>query len=201
MPADPSRLVPPCVPAGTLAAGPQPEFDLGGARLRPFTASDAPRVVEAFEDPLIQYFHARRLDLAGAEAWITNNNELWSTETSATWAIADAEDDRMLGRISLHLQPAHGIAEVAYWLLPEGRGRHLVSGAVRTVVEWAHGVGIHRIELEHHPDNENSRRVAEACGFTFEGIKRDHHALVDGRHDAWSWSHLTGEPLVRASGV
>ncbi len=197
MSADPMRLVPPAIPPGALAGGPQPTFTLDGARLRPFRADDADRVVEAFADERIQYFHSRQLDHTQAAAWIATNNEMWAAEQSVTWAIADSTDDRMLGRVSLHLQPAHGVAEVAYWMLPEGRGRSLVTSSVRLVVDWAHGVGFHRIELEHHPDNEPSRRVADACGFSFEGIRRRAHRLVDGDHDAWLWSHLAGEPLTR----
>ena len=194
----PARLVPPPIERGALAAAGQPEFTLDGARLRAFVAADASRVGEAFEQPDIQYFHSRRLDLAQASEWIRAQDTAFAEETSATWAIADTDDDRMLGRVSLHFGYGFGFAEIAYWMLPEGRGRSLVTGSCRLVVGWAHSVGIHRIELEHHPDNEPSRRVAEACGFTFEGIKREHHHLIDGRHDVWLWSHLAGEPLVKA---
>ncbi len=189
------RACPPAIARGTISSGAQPDLAPGrGLRARPFVADDAARVVEAFADPDIRYFHGRDLDLEGARRWIDDAHHGWQAERVANWAVVDADrPDRLLGRVSMSLALAEGHGEVGYWVLPDARGRGIATAACRAATAWAHTLGLYRVELEHHPSNERSRRVAERCGFTFEFVKRSHHRMVDGTSDAWLWSHLVGE--------
>jgi RimJ/RimL family protein N-acetyltransferase len=80
--------------------------------------------------------------------------------------------------------------EVAYLAGEDGRGRGLMTRAVRLVCAWLFEEGVGRIELRTHPDNEPSQRVAERCGFRREGRERKSIWLHGRRADAILWSLL-----------
>ncbi|MGW4652209.1 GNAT family N-acetyltransferase [Kitasatospora sp. NPDC004289] len=180
-------LVPPTVPAGSLAARPQPELDGGdGLFLRPWLPGDAPAVLTAYQDPEIQRWHVRRADsLAEAEGWIADWRGGWATETEAHWAVVDAGGE-LLGRAALKgLTLPDGTAEVAYWVVPAARGRGVGPRAVEAVADWAFATaGLARLELSHAVGNAASCRVAVKTGFTLEGTRRSAWPQADGRHDA-----------------
>jgi RimJ/RimL family protein N-acetyltransferase len=58
-------------------------------------------------------------------------------------------------------------------LLPDARGHGIASAAVRLLAEWAiDALQIARLTLHIEPDNGSSVRLAERCGFGFEGRLR-----------------------------
>ncbi|WP_370743368.1 GNAT family N-acetyltransferase [Streptomyces sp. LUP47B] len=87
-----------------------------------------------------------------------------------------------------------GHAEIAYWVLPAGRGIGIAVEATRRLTDWAlHDLGLHRLTLCHAVANESSCRVAEKAGFPLEGTMR--HALLhsDGRHDQHLHARVRGD--------
>jgi len=71
------------------------------------------------------------------------------------------------------LNLAEGLGEVAYWVLPEARGRGVAPRALRAMSTWLFvHVGLHRIELAHSTRNTGSCRVAIKAGYVLEGTKR-----------------------------
>ncbi|TGA98409.1 GNAT family N-acetyltransferase [Streptomyces sp. MZ04] len=183
------------VAAGTLARQAQPTIPVpGGLVIRPWSPDDAPAVYEAFQDPLIQRWHARDAESVDeTQGWIDGWRRAWSEEKDAYWAIADAATDELVGRIALRLIVlADGQAEVAYWTMPSARGRGIAPRALTALSDWAFDeVGLHRLELTHSTANEASCRVALKTGFEPEGTKRSAVLHADGWHDM----HLHG--LVR----
>ncbi|MEV0321260.1 GNAT family N-acetyltransferase [Streptomyces sp. NPDC050658] len=184
------------VAAGTLARQVQPRIDVAdGLVIRPWSVDDAPAVYEAFQDPVIQRWHARVADSVDeARGWIDGWREAWAEERDAYWAIADTATDAVVGRIALRLIVlADGQAEVAYWTMPAARGRGIAPRALAALTRWAFDeVGLHRLELTHSVANEASCRVALKTGFEPEGTKRSAVLHADGWHDM----HL--HALVRA---
>jgi ribosomal-protein-alanine N-acetyltransferase len=180
-------LVAPAIPAGTLATSGQPVLPIGsGALLRPWRLADAGAVARAFQDPEIQRWHVRRADsVEEARTWIEGWQSSWRNETGCHWAVAGAEGDTLLGRVSLKsLDLADGTAEVAYWMVPTARGGGVCTRAVVTVTRWAlEHVGFHRLELEHSTANQASCRVALKAGFEEEGVRRGAALHADGWHD------------------
>ncbi|RQX40895.1 GNAT family N-acetyltransferase, partial [Micromonospora chalcea] len=89
---------PPAVPAGTLAAGPQPTLPAeGGLVLRPWADGDAPTVLAAYQDPEIRRWHTRRP--ASPEQvlqWFAHSRRAWQEETGASWAVT--RGDEVVGR-------------------------------------------------------------------------------------------------------
>src|SRR5438067_9191387 len=60
--------------------------------------------------------------------------------------------------------------ELAYLAREEGRGRGLMTRAVRLVWGWLFDEGVGRIEIRMHLDTEPSQKLAERAGFRPEGL-------------------------------
>jgi RimJ/RimL family protein N-acetyltransferase len=179
-------LVAPTVPVGSLCSTDQPVLSAGAdLLLRPWRDSDAPAVMRAYQDPAIQHWHVRRADsVAEALGWIEAWRAGWATETEASWAVV-ADSGELLGRAALkHLTFTDGSADVAYWTVPEARGRGVAARSVSAMASWALGeAGFHRLDLAHAVGNVASCRVAAKTGFEPEGIQRSAWLQTDGRVD------------------
>jgi [ribosomal protein S5]-alanine N-acetyltransferase len=177
-------LLPVAVPAGAVSGQPQPVIDAGaGLSLRPFVEADVDVLVRAYADPAIERWHRRTLTRDEALEWIRGRAwKRWQAETGAEWAVVDA--DVVVGRVGLpvlHLD--EGVAEVGYWVLPDGRGRGVAGRALSAMSDWLIALGLHRIELMHSVHNEPSCRVATKNGFDLEGTRRSALLHPDGWHD------------------
>ncbi|MEU0424235.1 GNAT family N-acetyltransferase [Streptomyces canus] len=158
-----------------------------------------------------------------ARARIGRTRERWERETVAVWAVAredggegagiptstgidlaaDPRDERakspstgdILGLAAwINVALDRGHAEIAYWVLPAGRGAGIAVEAARRLTDWAlHDLGLHRLTLCHAVADEASCRVAEKAGFRREATMR--HALLhsDGRHDQHLHARVRGD--------
>jgi RimJ/RimL family protein N-acetyltransferase len=179
------HLVPPVIASGSLNYTPQPVLTSErNLLLRPWTTADAPMIIDAFQDPDTQHWHARTVDsISEAEELIESYTQGWRTESSATWAVVTAGGE-VLGRVALRsIDLVWGEAEVAYWMRAAARGRGAATAGVQTLSAWAFGVGVHRLFLNHSIRNQASCRVAHKAGFALEGTKRSAHLHLDGWHD------------------
>jgi ribosomal-protein-alanine N-acetyltransferase len=178
-------LIPPAVAAGSLSHASQPVLTPApDLRMRPWTAADAPALLDAFRDPDIQHWHARTVEsITEAEELIERYAQGWRTETSATWALVTTSDE-VLGRVALRtIDLRWGEAEVAYWTTARARGRGAAPSGVRALSTWAFGIGLHRLFLSHSTRNNASCRVAQKTGFALEGTRRSAGPHADGWHD------------------
>jgi RimJ/RimL family protein N-acetyltransferase len=193
-------LVAPVVPAGRLRDQSQPELFVDELTLRPWRSADAPAVVRAYQDPAIQQWHVRTMSDHEAEQWVATWPERWAAETGAGWAVCD--DRRLLARMSLRtLNLAEGLGEVAYWVLPEARGRGVAPRALQAMSTWLFvDVGLHRIELAHSTANTGSCRVATKAGYMLKGTKRQQALHRDGWHDMHLHARLQGDTDDSAPG-
>jgi [ribosomal protein S5]-alanine N-acetyltransferase len=80
--------------------------------------------------------------------------------------------------------------EIAYLAGAEGRGRGLMTRAVRLLCDWLLRSGMGRLELRTHPGNEPSQLLARRAGFEREGLERRSIWLHGERADAFVWSLL-----------
>ncbi|MFJ5779642.1 GNAT family N-acetyltransferase [Streptomyces sp. NPDC093094] len=189
-------LTEPVLPAGSLGR-PQPVIPTGdGLLLRPWREPDAPAVYAAFQDPVLRRWHVRA---AGSEdevhGWIEEWNAAWAEERGAQWAVVDAVEDTLLGRVALReIRLDEGVAEVAYWTTAQARGRGVAARATTALSGWAlKDVGLHRLELLHSVANEASCRVAGKSGFALEGTKRSSGLHADGWHDMHLHARVQGD--------
>lgn len=119
----------------------------------------------------------------------------WGDEVGLL-VIVDKQTDRILGSI-VHFKPVHyyDAVEIGYILFnPADRGQGIMSEALKLFVKYLFDLKpIHRIQIQVEPGNVGSRKVAEKCGFQFEGTAR--HAIYSkGRPtDIEVFSLLRGE--------
>jgi RimJ/RimL family protein N-acetyltransferase len=105
------------------------------------------------------------------------------------YTVTESGDDVSLGAVIASRRHRDNY-EVAYLARAEGRGRGLMTHAVRLLCDWLLEEGVGRIELRTHPENEASQRLAERAGFQREGVERKSIWLHSERVDAIVWSLL-----------
>jgi ribosomal-protein-alanine N-acetyltransferase len=85
--------------------------------------------------------------------------------------------------------------EISYQLFgSQHAGRGYTTEAVNLLVGYLFGAKrVNRMQLNIHPGNAASKRVAEKCGFTFEGLMRGCWFHQGQYHDLEIWSLLRDE--------
>ncbi|WP_405055833.1 GNAT family N-acetyltransferase [Kribbella sp. NBC_01505] len=184
-----------------------PEFDGGTFRMRGFRPTDAQRVMEACNDERTQHWLAglpSPYELHHAEGFIESRKEALASGEGTAWVIADAVTDELIGNISIfamHGRMNSRPGTIGYWMHPEGRGKKVMTNAVRLAIGHAFtpieegGLGRRRLTLQAAVGNTASAHVAEANGFTKIGIGR---AAAPGREGRWDDDYifdlLPGDP-------
>ncbi|MBB6566863.1 GNAT family N-acetyltransferase [Kribbella sandramycini] len=184
-----------------------PELDGGTFKLRAFRPTDAQRVQEACNDERTQYWLAglpAPYTLDDAKGFIEGRLENAASGEGVSFAIADPVTDELLGCVSLYdlnnrLNKGHG--EIGYWMHPAGRGRKVMTNAVRLLVDHAFtpidagGLGRSRLLLLAAVENTASVRVAEANGMHRIGIARAEGPTRDRpRDDSVMFDLLVTDP-------
>jgi RimJ/RimL family protein N-acetyltransferase len=169
-----------------------------GVVLRRHRDDDVERVRGACSDERSVYWLGRLpapYTRADAERFVLLREEGMAVGTDVHWVVADPTDDRLLGAVSL-MRIGEGGAEIGYWMHPEGRGRGLMTEAVRLAVRHAFidvedgGLGLVRVHLEAAVDNAASRHVAEAAGLTLQTVLPRAIMVRDGLHDSARYGAL-----------
>jgi RimJ/RimL family protein N-acetyltransferase len=80
-------------------------------------------------------------------------------------------------------------AVVGYRVLPEARGRRVAACSLELLTRWSFAeLALHRLELGHVVGHDASCRIAERCGFPYEGTMRGATFEAE-RHDAFRDAH------------
>jgi RimJ/RimL family protein N-acetyltransferase len=111
------------------------------------------------------------------------------------FGVFGARDGEVLGSMSVRIASwADMRGQLGYLVGAHARGRGVAPRAIRLASSWGfRRLGLERIEILVHPDNESSQRAAEKAGFTREGILRSYTRVKDERFDMWVFSALPGE--------
>ncbi len=172
---------------------PDPPLTDGEIRLREWEPRDAPAVTVACQDPEIPRWtvvprgyterHAREF-IDGTAVDLAGGREL-------ALAVVD-RDDRLLGALGMsNFDWVDLKAEIGYWVAAEARRRGIGARATSLLAEWAlTSLGLERLELLAHPENEASQRLAERAGFTREGTLRRYRRRHGVREDLVMFSLL-----------
>ncbi len=193
------------VPSATIAGMPFPETvpELADARvrLRAHRPDDADRIVEQSVDPdsMAHTTVPRPYGPEDARHFLGLIQDAWNDPDGVRyWAITAADDptSAFLGTIDIRPQGRHGIAETGFGLHPEGRGRGLMSGAVRLVARHWFDTGGRRLYWRANRGNVASWRVAWACGFTFHATLPDLLDHPDRAFDGWVASLAPEDPMT-----
>lgn len=161
----------------------------GPVTLRPLTDADTDDVATACDDPEAARWTSVPAPYTRADAVSFvrgRTREIWAAGDGAIFALA-GPDGRFAGSIHLEISlddPAVG--SIGYLVAPHARNQGYATAAVRAICAWgSEALGLTRIVWRAYVGNHASRRVAEKCGFTPEGIARagcDHRGE---RRDAW----------------
>jgi RimJ/RimL family protein N-acetyltransferase len=174
-----------------------PTLPASRVSLRWLTAADIDALYQIFSDaevmrywsrgPLTSYDEARDL-LAAIE-------RSFREQSIFQWGIAREFDDRILGTCTLlHLDPAHGRAELGYALGRAYWGQGLMSEALDRLLEFAFGrLALRRLEADVDPQNQASIRCLERLGFRREGYLRERWYVGEKAQDALFYGLLRRE--------
>jgi RimJ/RimL family protein N-acetyltransferase len=153
-----------------------PELAGDGFRLRAVREDDAPRIHEGTAEPTTERWLGHKpapYSLDHAHAYVQRRRELEAAGQCVTWAIADPDDDRLLGTV-LWFDWTPGVhCELGWWLHPDARGRGLAAKAARLATDHVfETLGVRRVTAQIAAENTDSRRVAEAVGFGQYAVER-----------------------------
>ena len=185
----------------TPAFPPRRDLTDGVVLLREPLASDSEAIVAGETTPdVVRNTHVPSpYGPEGVAALLRIATEGWAAATDAVFAICDtAAPDELLGLVGLHgvdlTGEPGGTAEIGYWMRPEGRGRGLMTRAVRLASAWAFDeLGLAVISWYAVTGNDASRRVAEAAGYRVEGTLRLAAKHRGVRVDTWVGSVLPAD--------
>ena len=160
-------------------------LEADGLRLRPWRESDAEGLVGAALDPCLQEWIPQSplpRTVEDVPDYLLRVRLGAATNGRVAWCVADAATDAVLGNVALFAFEGDGdekTAELGYWSHPAGRGRGVMTTALRAVTSWAMGsvadggLGVRRLYLLTADRNRASRRLAERVGFRHVGTERD----------------------------
>ena len=172
-----------------------PVLEGDGVRLRPWGEADGPRLVEVANDPVLRDWLPdsplpRSID--AVPDYLTRVHLGAATNGRVAWCVADAATDLALGNVALFDFEGEGddlTAQLGYWSHPAGRGRGVMTTALRLVTGWAlrrtvdDGFGARRLYLLTSVRNTASRHLAERVGFEHVGTERRSARLADGGYE------------------
>jgi ribosomal-protein-alanine N-acetyltransferase len=169
----------------------------GVVRLRLMSEADIPAIVAGIQDPAIPRYTTVPDPYGEEEArhWQRMATTGLRAGTELPTLIVDAADDRLLGAAGLHnLDPQSGRCSAGYWVVAPARGQGVARRALELLCRFAFAeLRVKRIELWIEPENVASLRVAEAVGFTREGLLRSFMQVGGRRRDMLMYSLLPAD--------
>ena len=171
-------------------------MQMSGTRLEPLSAEHVDGLDAIAMDPEVQRntYVPSPPPADFGKSWLERYEQGREDGTREGFAIVDAEDGSFLGiAVAVRIDEEANEAELGYILAPEARGRGAATEALRQLTEWGFARGFQRLELRGDADNVASRRVAERCGFTLEGILRSVYFKEGRRTDMFIYSRLPGD--------
>lgn len=146
--------------------------------LRALSVADAPAQVDAVATSLPELsawlpWAQRPQTLAEATENLTEADRAFAAGEQYDYGIRAAGGE-FAGRVSLfRVDRRIPAGEIGYWLATPYTGRGLMREAVAALVNTGLAAGLRRVEIRCDPRNVRSARVAEALGFTREGVLRN----------------------------
>jgi RimJ/RimL family protein N-acetyltransferase len=117
-----------------------------------------------------------------SEAWCRNASANFIARRDMPFLVFERDTGSYLGSTGLH-RPDWSVPrfEIGYWVRSSRSGKGLVTEAVQALCGEALGhLGARRLDIVTDERNAASRRVAERCGFTLDGVLRNERRGPDG---------------------
>lgn len=165
-----------------------PELEGERIRLRGFREDDLHDFYAVHSDvEVMRYWSSPAwTELSQARERLANARDGRDAERLLCWAIADRDDDRVIGGVTLFaIDRVQGRAEVGYSLRSDQWGRGLAREALELALAHAFDtLGLRRVEADIDPRNTSSCGLAERMGFVREGVLRERWLVADALQDS-----------------
>ena len=107
--------------------------------------------------------------------------EAYDGDKTYNWAIQ--LNGKVIGGISVvRMSDTCEYAELGYCLGHAYWNKGLMTEAAIVVIRYLFSeIGVHRVCISHATENPGSGKVAQKCGLTYEGMKREHFKTAAGK--------------------
>ncbi len=147
--------------------------------LRQLTRADADAICAIFSSPeVLRFLNNDPVDTPEKAVsmidWLAQN---YHNHTGIDWGITvRGGDNRVIGMCGLYdWDRENRHIDLGYHLLPAEWGKGYATEASHALITWGFAsLDVHRIQADCTAGNDASERVMIKCGFTFEGIRREH---------------------------
>ncbi len=112
-------------------------------------------------------------NLADTLAFLAWSDREWERAPAGPYLVLDREDRRLLGSTGLMFESPERAA-TGYVFAKNEWGHGFATESLQAMVDLARDLGVLRLETICHIAHSPSAHVIEKCGFTFEGILRNH---------------------------
>lgn len=174
-----------------------PIFDLGDVVLREKQESDIADFFCYYSDPEVSKFILCDIPQAIEDA--ARELRYWRgvfyQNDGIYFAIADKKTNKMIGSIGLTSHNTYqSRIEISYDLAKEYWRRGITTRAMKVVIDYAFDVlKVNRIEASVSCDNIASKELLLKCGFTLEGVLRQHRYHRGSFVDVYFFSMLKSD--------
>ena len=163
--------------------------------LRPFRLSDIDDVLAYASDPEWAAFYPRPYDRGAAEYMVARAVlTSWDKETAFAAAFAIVLKGRVVGLVSLTVDPEDQTAELGYDIARDMWGQGLATEAAAAVCDWGfRECGLVNVYAGADCRNTRSLRVMDKLGMTREGLHRSARVKGGERVDVAHYAVLRSE--------
>jgi len=127
--------------------------------------------------------------------WVAGYERRRAAGDAEAFAIA-GDDGAFLGlALAPVIEREAATAELGYIVAARATGRGVATAALGLMTRWAFDErGMQRLTLTIDVDNPASKKVAERCAYTREGVLRSTYFKQGRRTDVELWSRLLSDP-------
>jgi RimJ/RimL family protein N-acetyltransferase len=144
--------------------------------LRHFRPTDALAHLRGEDEAISRWLSGGRSTEESVLRWIRSNEDNWSSEGPRFAFAIQTPIEELVGMIEINVDYSHfaglepGDANVSYGLYPQYRGCGLASSALLNARGFMISKGAKRAVIRIEPENVNSVRLAERCGYARTGV-------------------------------
>jgi RimJ/RimL family protein N-acetyltransferase len=173
---------------------------VAGLHLTPLGQQHLPALREIVRDADVQRF--TRIPVPTPAGWIDTWLAVYEQGrkegSREAFAIEDPDGGFLGLAFAVRIDAEEATAELGYVVAPAARGRGVATRALGELTAWVFAErAMQRAELRISVANGASKRVAERCGYAYEGVLRSMYVKPGLREDLELWSRLASDPLTR----
>jgi len=145
---------------------------------RPVAADVTPIFERYASDPRVTQYLAwpRHTSLADTRVFLKFSDAEWRRWGCGPYVVCTGDDQALIGSSGLSFE-SNELASTGYVLARDAWGHGYASEVLRAMTELARSLGVRWLYGLCHVDHAASARVMEKCGFTPEGVLRQHIAF------------------------